>query len=187
MRYYELISFRRMKKWFFFFFRNFGISLIKMKPVTQPWIPVSSSQWKDEHFRWISFIYKGLMILALLMVVIRKLGLHFGMRSSCVCSKDSQPGCEEGHVLCLQSSMRCFGTLLSITAEFSLNSWHCSFCESVFRSSAGKSKVGMRLREDVCGSSIGDLNHLVVSPLHLSERAWLTFLEGSSLDRKGPS
>lgn len=84
-----------LKEWridLFYFFRNFGISLIKMKPATQPGIHVWSLQWKGGHFLWISFIYKGLMILAFLMMVPRKLGLYYGMRSNCMSSKGDMPG-----------------------------------------------------------------------------------------------
>lgn len=117
--------FKGMKNWFIlFYFRNFGISLIKMKPATQPGILVSSLQWKGGHFLWISFIYKGL-ILAFLMMVPRKLCLYCGMRSNCMSSK----GGEEGYtlspviILYLLSLIGCSGTLLNITTKFGLNSW----------------------------------------------------------------
>jgi hypothetical protein len=45
---------------YLFIFRNFEISLTRMRPVTQPEIPLWRSQWKDGHFQWISFTYKGL-------------------------------------------------------------------------------------------------------------------------------
>lgn len=42
-------------------------------------------------------------------------------------------------------------------------------------------------RLPVCESSSNDLNHLLLRSLHLCKKAWLTWLGGAPLDRKGPS
>lgn len=74
-----------MKNFFLISFRNFGISLITMTPVTQPGIRAWSLLWKGGHFQWTSFIYRGLTVLAFLVRAIGKPGLFGGLRSSCVC------------------------------------------------------------------------------------------------------
>lgn len=51
----------------------------------------------------------------------------------------------------------------------------------------GSRTVRTGLYKTVSSDGIGDLNHLVLSPLHLSRKAWLTFSGGASLNRKGSS
>lgn len=46
----------------YFYCRNLGISLTKMRPVTQAKIPVWSLLWKDEHFQWMSSTFRGLFL-----------------------------------------------------------------------------------------------------------------------------
>lgn len=129
-----------------------------------------------------------------LMMVMRKVGLCCGMRSSCICL----PGWWGERIRCLLLLIGCSRTLLSITAEFSLNSWYqCAcFCESVrVSNSVVEIKVVTRLqwgrfirfiKLPVGRGSTGHLNHLVLSFLYLSKKTWLTFLGEAPLDRKWP-
>lgn len=124
----------------------------------------------------------------------RKVGLRCGMRSSCICL----PGWWGERIRCLLLLIGCSRTLLSITAEFTLNSWYqCArFYESVrVSSSVVEIKVVIRLqwgrfirfiKLPVGRGSTGHLNHLILSFLYLSKKTWLTFLGEAPLDRKWP-
>lgn len=148
MSYYEPFFFYLSNEDFFFLisFRNFGISLITMTPVTQPGIRAWSLQWKGEHFQWTSFIYRGLTVLAFLVRAIGKPGLFGGLRSSCVCLQLlGQCARLLSKGMFVPDGM--FWNPPSVSLQDFKSPSRCAgFCDSVAPGSAAKSKTGTRLQ-----------------------------------------